>query len=152
MTGLRRIIWNMSSNLPPDRSRKPRWIKALVLGACLGLIVWLSWYSYHGGARHPLLLALLPLALLSALANTGFIELPAGTHVPFLNVWPSLSDFAKAAVSFGLIFVWSPVAVRLVPDTNLGVAVVVGPDVLFVFFALLFLSNGLSKTAKPPYL
>jgi hypothetical protein len=54
-------------------------------------------------------------------------------------------------VSFGLIFLWSPMALKIVPDTNLGMVIVVAPDVLFVFFALLFLSNGLSKTAKWPF-
>lgn len=61
-------------------------------------------------------------------------------------------DFVKAVVSFGLIFVWSPLALRLVPDTNLGVTIVVAPDVIFVFLALLFISNGLSKLPKSPFL
>ena len=127
---------------------KPRWLRIAVLTICLGLDVWLFWYSNHGGAEHSWLLSILTLAMLSALINTGYIELPTGYNLPFLNVWPKLPDFVKAAVSFGLIFIWSPLALKLVPDTNLGMSIVLAPDVLFIFFALLFISNGLSKNLK----
>jgi hypothetical protein len=138
--------------MPKAKMSKPRWLKILVLTVCLGLDLWLFWYSEHGGAKHSGLLTGLTLAMLSALFNTGYIDLPAGYNVPFLNVWPKLSDIAKAAVAFGLIFIWSPIALKLVPDTDLGMLIVLAPDVIFVFFALLFISNGLSKSWKQPRL
>jgi hypothetical protein len=71
-----------------------------------------------------------------------------GVNVPFLNLWPKLSDFTKAAVSASLIFVWTPLALKIVPDTNLGMTIVLGPDVMFMFLALLCISNGLSRNIK----
>jgi hypothetical protein len=51
----------------------------------------------------------------------------------------------KASISVALIFIWTPIAVQLAPDTSVGVAIILAPDVLFLVAAFVFVSNGLSR-------
>ena len=69
-------------------------------------------------------------------------------NIPFFNLWPRLSDAVKAGVSFLLIFLWTPVAMRFTPDTAVGVAIILCPDAVFLVAALVYLSNGLSRNIK----
>ncbi len=69
-------------------------------------------------------------------------------NIPFFTLWPRLSDTAKAIGSFLLIFLWTPLARRFVPDSVVGVIIVLGPDAIFLLAALVFLSNGLSRNVK----
>ena len=69
-------------------------------------------------------------------------------NIPFVTLWPRLSDAAKALISFLLIFLWTPLAMRLTPDTPLGVAIILVPDGAFFLAALIYLSNGLSRNIK----
>ena len=65
--------------------------------------------------------------------------------IPFFDVWPRWSDALKAVASFGLIFLWTPLAMRFVPETYLGVAIVLVPDAFLLLAALVFVSNGISR-------
>jgi hypothetical protein len=69
-------------------------------------------------------------------------------QVPFFNLWPRLSDGVKAAVSLLLIFPWTLISKALVPDSYLGVAIVLVPDAAFLVAALVFVSNGLARNIK----
>jgi hypothetical protein len=69
-------------------------------------------------------------------------------QIPFFNLWPRLSDGLKSAVSFLLIFPWTLISLKLVPDSYVGVAIVLVPDVVFLLAALVFLSNGLARNVK----
>jgi hypothetical protein len=106
------------------------------------------WYNYHGTLGNRVLLTVLFLMLLSMLSATGFIRPPQGINVPFFGVWPRLSDSAKSALSFALVFVWTPFAMRLVPDTYVGAAIILVPDALLILAAFVYLSNGLSANIK----
>jgi hypothetical protein len=86
--------------------------------------------------------------LIYGLFATGIIEPPVGKNIPFLTVWPRLSDAAKSVVSFLLIFLWTPIGMRLTPDTPVGVAVLLIPDGVFLLAAFVYLSNGLSRNLK----
>jgi hypothetical protein len=94
------------------------------------------------------LLTFVLLVLLYCLINTGVIQLPSGTNIPFFTFWPRLSDAVKAVISFLLIFLWTPAALRLTPDTPIGVAIILIPDAIFLLAALVYLSNGLSRNSK----
>jgi hypothetical protein len=85
------------------------------------------------------------IALLSYLVATGVIQPPAGVQLPFINVRPRPSDTIKAVISFLLIFVWTPAAMSLTPDTPFGVAVILVPDATFLVAALVYLSDGFSR-------
>jgi hypothetical protein len=126
------------------------WRRILILLISFAFWVGITWYQSHGGGRHSGLLTLTLLVLLYGLINTGIIPLPPGSNIPFFTVWPRLSDSIKAVVSFGLIFLWTPIGIRLTPDTPVGIAILLIPDVIFLLAALVFLSNGLSRNNDAP--
>lgn len=80
------------------------------------------------------------------LTSTGVIPVPRGVNLPLFGVWPNLSDSIKAVASFAAIFVWTPLAKQLVPDTVVGVVIVLAPDAVFAIAALVYLSNSLSRS------
>jgi hypothetical protein len=43
---------------------------------------------------------------------------------------------------------WTLIAVRLVPDTPVGVTIILIPDAVFVLATLVYLSNGISRNLK----
>jgi len=126
------------------------WWKILVLLISFAFSAAITWYQFKGGGEHSGLLTFVLLALLYGLINTGVIQLPVGTAIPFFTFWPRLSDAVKAVVSFALIFVWSPIAKLLTPDTPVGVAIFLIPNFIFLLAALVFVSNGLSQSGNDP--
>lgn len=137
----------------PEVSPLRTWWRAFVLVICLLVEGSLLWFNYErrGILRHGWLLTVLSLALLFALTSTAVIPVPKGVRVPFFGVWPTLSDSIKAGVSFLLIFLWTPTAKLLVPDSVVGVILILAPDALFLLAALIYLSNGLSRSDQPKY-
>jgi hypothetical protein len=125
-----------------------KWWRLLVLGMCLAFSVAVSWYQFKGGGKHSGLMTFFLLFIVYALINTGVVQLPPGTNIPFFTVWPRLSDALKAVISFLLIFPWTLIVVRLVPDTPVGVAIILIPDAVFVLAALVYVSNGISRNLK----
>jgi len=121
------------------------WWRALVLVVCVLVESTLLWYNLRGTLGHPWLLTAFTFALLFGLTSTAILPMPKGIRVPFFNVWPSLADSAKAAISVLLIFLWTPTAMRLVPDSTVGAVIILAPDALFLFAALVYFSNGLSR-------
>jgi hypothetical protein len=122
--------------------------RILILLVCFAFAAAITWYTFQGGGEHSGLLIVVLFLLLNGLFATGVIQLPPGINVPFFTVWPRLSDTVKAVVSFLLIFLWTPVAMRLTPDTPIGVALILAPDAVFLLAALVYLSNGLSRNLK----
>jgi hypothetical protein len=125
-----------------------KWWRLLVLVMCLAFSAAVSWYQFKGGGKHSGLLTFFLLFIVYALINTGIVQLPPGSNIPFFAVWPRLSDALKAVISFLLIFPWTLIAVRLVLDTPVGVAIVLIPDAVFVLAALTYVSNGISRNLK----
>lgn len=123
----------------------PRLIKLLVLLISFAFAAVLLWFNFRGNGQHSGMLTGVLLLLLYGLIATGILQVPQGYNIPFFSVWPRLSDAGKAVVSFSLIFLWTPVAMRLVPDTYLGVAIILIPDGVFILAALVFVSNGISR-------
>jgi hypothetical protein len=124
----------------------PKWIRILILLVCLGMSAFLLWHNYQGDGRFQnggLLTGIFLLSLF-VLASTGVLQFPPGFNIPFFEVWPRLPDLAKAVGFFVLIFLWTPIAKQLVPETPVGAVLVLGPDVAFLLTALVYLSNGLS--------
>ncbi len=124
------------------------WWRIVVLLISLAFSAMLTWYNYRGRGAHSGLLTGVLLLLLYCLITTGVIQLPQGSNIPFFTVWPRLSDAVKAVISFALIFLWTPVAKQLVPDTYLGVAIILIPDAIFLLAALVYVSNGLSRNLR----
>jgi hypothetical protein len=124
------------------------WWRILVLLISLAFSFVITWFQFQGGGEHSVLLSFVLFVLLYGLINTGVIQLPPGTNIPFFTFWPRLSDALKAIVSFALIFLWTPIAIRLTPDTPIGVAIILVPDGIFLLAALVYLSNGLSRNLK----
>jgi hypothetical protein len=124
------------------------WWRILILLISFAFSVAITWYQFQGGGEHSGLLTFVLLVLLYGLINTGVIQLPPGTNIPFFTFWPRLSDAVKAVVSFALIFLWTPIAKLLTPDTPIGVAIILIPDAIFMLAALVFVSNGVSRTLK----
>ncbi len=131
-------------------SGPPRWVRILILLASLGVCIFLWWYNYQGGGRFQNggLLTGAFLLVLFVLTGTGVLQVPRGPNVPFFEVWPRLPDFVKAVGFFFLIFLWTPIAKQLVPETPIGAVVVLAPDAVFLMTALVCLSNGLSGSVK----
>jgi hypothetical protein len=134
----------MGAEKTPDRN----WLKIGVLSSCLALVITLTWYSHQGPGHHAGLLTAFILVLLVVLVETGILELPRGSSIPFLGVWPRLSDLVKAGLSLCLILLWTPVAMQLTPDTPVGVAIILGPDAIFLLATLVYVSNSVSKNLK----
>jgi hypothetical protein len=132
----------------PFRLVTRSWWRILILLICCAFAAAVTWHQFQGGYAHSGLLVLVLVALLYALINTGVIQLPPGTNIAFFTFWPRLSDAVKAIVSFALIFLWTPLAIRLTPDTPMGVTILLVPDAVFLLAALVYLSNGLSRTQK----
>jgi|SRR5579863_3442899 len=122
-----------------------RAIKIVVLLMSLAFAAALLWFNFHGNGQHAGLLTGVLLVLLYSLISTGIVPVPQGYNIPLFTVWPRLSDSVKAVVSFSLMFLWTPLAMRLVPDTYLGVAIILIPDGVFILAALVFVSNGISR-------
>ena len=121
------------------------WWRIPVLVVCLVLAATLTWYNLHGSSKHPGLLTAVLLALLYSLVATGAIQPPRGVIIPFFNVWPRFSDASKAITSFLLIFLWTPVAKQLVPDSVPGAVIILAPDAVFLLAAFVYLSNGIGR-------
>jgi hypothetical protein len=128
-----------------DNLASRNWWRALVLLVCLLIESTLLWYNFHRPVRHAGLLTTFTFALLFGLNSTAVIPVPNGIRIPFFGVWPSLADSTKAAISFVLIFLWTPTAKQLVPDSLTGAVIILAPDALFLVAALIYLSNGLSR-------
>ena len=124
------------------------WRRILILLVCFAFSVAITWYNFRGGGEHSGILTFVLLLLLYGLIATGIIQLPPGSNIPFFTVWPRLSDAVKSVISFLLIFLWTPMAMRLTPDTPIGVAIILVPDAVFLLAALVYLSNGLSRNLK----
>jgi hypothetical protein len=133
--------------MPIEISKFRQWLRIAVLVGCLALEGLLVWYNYFGrsGSEDGVLLSFASIALLLALSVTGILPVPAGLKIPFFGIWPSLSDTVKSLISFVSIFLWTPLAKQLVPNTPVGATIVLAPDVLFLLAALVYLSNGLSR-------
>lgn len=93
------------------------WWRILILLISFAFSVAITRYQFQGGGEHSGLLTFVLLVLLYGLINTGVIPLPPGTNIPFFTFWPRLADAVKAVVSFALIFLWTPIAMLLTPDT-----------------------------------
>ena len=129
------------------------WVKIwkMVALACSMIIVGiLAWYSFHGNSapRHPGLFAGSIFILLSALIRAKVLELPAGIDVPFFNVFPKASDVVKAGISLLLLVLWTVIVRPLIPDSPVGVAIIIVPDVVFLVAAIVCISNGLSRSQR----
>src|SRR2546427_12809576 len=124
------------------------WRRILILLLCFTFSVTITWYNFRGGGKHSGILTFVLLLLLYGLIATGIIQLPPGSNIPFFTVWPRLSDAVKSVISFLLIFLWTPMAMRLAPDTPIGVAIILVPDAVFLLAALVYLSNGVSRNLK----
>jgi hypothetical protein len=124
------------------------WRRILILLLCFTFSVTITWYNFRGGGKHSGILTFVLLLLLYGLIATGIIQLPPGSNIPFFTVWPRLSDAVKSVISFLLIFLWTPMAMRLAPDTPIGVAIILVPDAVFLLATLVYLSNGLSRNLK----
>jgi hypothetical protein len=122
--------------------------RILILVVCVAFSAAITWYTFQGGGEHSGLLTGVLVLLLYGLFATGVIQLPPGINIPFLTVWPRLPDAVKAVVSFLLIFLWTPIAMRLTPDTPIGVTLILVPDAVFLVAALVYVSNGLSRNLK----
>jgi hypothetical protein len=133
-----------------DQAVERSWWRILVLLISFAFSIVLTWYQFKGGGQHSGLLTFVLLVLLYGLINTGVIPLPPGAAIPFFTFWPRLSDAVKAVVSFALIFLWTPIAKLLSPDTPIGVAVILIPDAVLLLAALVFVSNGLSRSGNRP--
>src|SRR6185312_301466 len=132
--------------MPAGEYLVPRnWWRRLVLVVCVLIEGTLLWYNWRGTLEHPWLLTAFTFALLFGLTSTAAIPIPKGMRIPFFNVWPSLADSTKAAISFLLIFLWTPTAMKLVPDSTIGAVIILAPDAIFLFAALVYFSNGLSR-------
>ena len=124
------------------------WLRLLVLAVCLAFSVALIWYNFNGTARHSGLLTFVLLVVLYGLVTTGVVPLPQGSNIPLFTLWSNLSDASKAVASFLLIFLWTPIAKQLVPDTPVGASILLIPDGVFLLAALVYFSNGLSRNLK----
>lgn len=135
--------------MPVENPRGRNWWRIITLACCIALQCALIWLNFQGGGiRHGALLTAVSFGLLLVLAWTGIIPVPQDLNLPFFGTWPRLSDSIKAAVALSLIFVWTPIAIRLTPDTPVGVAVILIPDAVFALSALVYLSNSISRTGK----
>ncbi len=120
-----------------------RW-RIIVLLLSLAFAAAITWSDYRGG-QHSGLLTVVLFVLLYGLITTGVIRLPQGVNIPFFTVWPRLSDAVKAVACFLLMFLWTPTAMRLVPDSYLGAALILVPDAIFLVAAFVYVSNGISR-------
>ena len=127
-----------------------KWLKIFVLAIYLAFFGALLWFNSTGDRRshHGGLLTIVLFVSLYGLCATEIIEVPRSVRIPFFTVWPRLSDSVKAVVSFALIFLWTPTAMLLTPDTPVGVALILAPDAVFAVASLVFLSNGLSRSTN----
>lgn len=117
-------------------------------GISLACVSALTWFNYQSSHRHSVLLAGVILLLLYALVTTGVLPVPSGSNIPLFTLWPRISDAMKAVPLFALIFLWTPIAMQITPGSYVGVGVILVPDAIFLIAALVFLSNGLSRSLK----
>ncbi len=95
----------------------------LVLGLA---IIWLDFWHQVSPWRT---LATVAYAFLTAvLFLTGALELPGRLNVARVDVWRRLSDVVKCVISFAVAIGWVAISVKLVPDTDLGVAIILVPS------------------------
>jgi hypothetical protein len=117
------------------------WWRILILLVSFAFSIAVARYNFQGGSEHSVIPTVVLLLLLNGLTATGVIQLPPGR-----NSRPRLSDWIKAVVAFGLTFLWTPIGMRLTPDTPVGITILLIPDAIFMLAALVFVSNGLSRS------
>ena len=115
----------------------PKSWKFAIVAICLVLGVALTWYSFQG--HRTLFLTVAYLILVSVLIGTKIIEVPQSISVPFLGIWPRLSDVVKGVACMSVGMLWAPIAIRLVPETPTGLAIVVVPSGVLILAAAFFL-------------
>jgi hypothetical protein len=125
----------MSMNLPSGKQAENGEISLVPLGIGLWIVGLdirepeIPWHS----------LAVLAYAMTFVALMTGAFELPGGRR---FDVWRRLSDMMKAITLFAASMVWVSASVKRVPDTDVGVAIVLIPfGVLVVIGAGFFLRS-----------
>jgi hypothetical protein len=130
-----------------NTSGPPVWIRVPILLVSLGGGVFLAWLNYRGNGhfQNKGLLTGMYLLVALILSWTGILPIAPGFNVPFFEVRPRVTDLAKAACFFLLMFVWTALVKPLVPDSPLGAVLLLGPDALLLLASLICVSNSLSR-------
>lgn len=102
-------------------------------------------YSHHNENGRTTLLTLGYLALVSILFGTKIVEVPDGVTVPFLGIWPKISDLSKFIVCVVIGLIWAPVARRMVSETVTGLLIVLVPSAVIFLLGVSFLIKSFSR-------
>ena len=118
--------------------------KFAVLLACLASWIYLTWYSFRGRIAHQTLLTVAYLIVLVVLFRTNIIELRA-SEKSIVSTWARLSDIVKGACCMLASIVWAMLTAVLVPQTPIGLTVVLAPFLALLLVGAFFLIKGLFK-------
>jgi hypothetical protein len=134
----------------PIKLQRPRsyWKLAIILG-CLLIGIFLTWENFRGQLAYPSLATLASLVVLIILIRTRIIEFQKNENESDrTSIWVSLSDFTKGAACMVGGIVWVVLALRLVSDTPIGVAIILIPLVILTLMGVFFLTRGFFRNLQ----
>jgi hypothetical protein len=121
--------------------------KLAILLICLASWIYLTWYSFRGRITHQTLLTVAYLVLLIVLFRTNVIESRASDN-SVVSVWARLSDIVKGASCMLAGVVWVMLVAFLVPQTSIGLTVVLAPFAGLLLLGAFFMLKGLLKNLQ----
>ena len=134
--------------MPLNLHRPRSYWKFAILLVCLAFGIWLTWSGYHGRLRYPTLWTIGYLILLVVLIRTNVIEPRAPAKDSPIGIWGRLSDIVKA-VACGFASVgWVVVALSFVPQTPIGLVILLVPFAGLALTGAFFLGRGFLKNLQ----
>jgi hypothetical protein len=113
--------------MPLSLHRPRSYWKFAILLVCLAFGIWLTSAGYHGRLRYPTLWTFGYLVLLVVLVRTNVIESRASAKGSSIGIWGRLSDIVKGAACMFAGVGWGVLALGFVPQTPVGLAIVLVP-------------------------
>ena len=108
----------------------------------------MTWYSSRAQVNHPTLLTMAYLLLVVVLFATNIIELPKTATVSVVGAWMKLSDIVKGVSCVLGSIVWMVLVRGLVPETPIGLAVILVPFAGLLVIGAFFMIKGVFKNLQ----
>ena len=134
--------------MPMNLHRPKSYWKVAILIVSLTLGGGLTWYSSRAQVNHPTLLTMAYLLLVVVLFATNIIELPKTATVSVVGAWMKLSDIVKGVSCVLGSIVWMVLVRGLVPETPIGLAVILVPFAGLLVIGAFFMIKGVFKNLQ----
>ncbi len=134
--------------MPLNLHRPRSYWKFAILLVCLAFGIWLTWSGYHGRLRYQTPWTFGYLILLVVLIRTNVIEIQTSKMGSAIGVLGSLSDIVKGVVCAFAGVGWVALAKGFLPQTPVGLVILLVPFVVLVLVGAFLFVRGYLKNLQ----